>query len=227
MAGLTFTPSTRSFNAGVPAGFSFRILSTDGKAFKTFHPEQTQLMHLYLIRSDLTGFQHLHPTMATDGTWTASMPALQPGTYRAYVAFVAVASSGDTASLLLGDTVTVAGNGSPVTLPSPTTSTQVDGYTITVDGSPLTAGSPGNVTFTIAKAGVPVTDLQPYMGAFGQLSGVHEGNLAMSYPLAQGDAKGPSLTFSANPAESGNWRLFLQFQTAGTVHTAAITISVR
>jgi hypothetical protein len=230
-AGLTFTPSTRSLNSAESATFSFRIIGPDGKAFTTFHPEQTKPMHLYLIRSDLTGFQHLHPSMASDGTWTASVPPLQPGTYRAYVAFVAVASSGDQASLVLGDKVTVAGTGSPVALPAPATTTQVDGYTVTTGGSPLTAGTAGSLSFVIAKAGVPVTDLQPYMGAFGQLAAVHDGDMALTYPLAQGDATaahgGPSLTFAAMPGEAGNWRLFLQFQTAGAVHTGAITVTVQ
>jgi hypothetical protein len=228
MAGLTFTPSTTSLNAAGPATFGFRIIGTDGKAFTTFHAEQTQLMHLYLIRADLTGFQHLHPTMASDGTWTASLQPLQPGVYRAYVAFVAVAGSGDTASLLLGDKITVAGTSSPIALPGPASTTQVDGYTVTVSGPSLTAGTGGNLNFTITKAGAPVTDLQPYMGASGQLTGFHDGDLALTYPLAQGDAKGgPSLTFAAKPTESGNWRLFLQFQTAGSVHIAAITAAVR
>jgi hypothetical protein len=230
-AGLTFTPSTTTLAPDAATAFSFRIIGPDGKAFTTFHPEQTQLMHLYLIRSDLTGFQHLHPTMASDGTWTASVGPLQPGTYRAYVAFVAVSSSGDTASLVLGDKITVTGSSAVVGLPAPATTTQVDGYALAMVGTPLTAGSTGSVTFLVKKAGLLVTDLEPYMGSFGQLTAVHEGDLALTYPLAQGDAKtglgGPSLSFTAAPAKAGNWRMFIQFQTGGTVHTAAITVTVQ
>jgi len=188
-------------------------------------------MHLYLIRSDLSGFQHLHPTMANDGTWTASVGPLQPGAYRAYVAFVAVSSSGDTASLILGDKVTVTGTGAAVGLPAPSTTTQVDGYSLTMVGTPLTAGATGSVTFLVKKAGLLVTDLEPYMSSFGQLTAVHEGDLALTYPLAQGDAKtglgGPSLSFTAAPAKAGNWRMFIQFQTGGAVHTAAITVAIQ
>jgi hypothetical protein len=230
-AGLTFTPSTTTLAPDEATAFSFRIVDSDGKAFTTFHPEQTQLMHLYLIRSDLSGFQHLHPTMANDGTWTASVGPLQPGTYRAYVAFVAVASSGDTASLVLGDKVTVTGTGSAVALPAPSTTTQVDGYNLAIVGTALTAGTTGSVTFLVKKAGLLVTDLEPYMGSFGQLTAVHAGDLALTYPLAQGDATtghgGPSLSFTAAPAEAGTWRMFIQFQTGGTVHTAAITVTVQ
>ena len=34
-----------------------------------------------------------------------------------------------------------------------------------------------------------------------------------------------TLTVTANLAESGPYRMFIQFQTAGTLHTAALTIS--
>ena len=30
----------------------------------------------------LTGFQHLHPTLASDGTWTAEVDLAEPGAWR-------------------------------------------------------------------------------------------------------------------------------------------------
>jgi hypothetical protein len=41
-----------------------------------------------------------------------------------------------------------------------------------------------------------------------------------------GDHGGPTLSFEAMLTKSGACRLFLQFQTAGTLHTAAISLSV-
>jgi hypothetical protein len=58
----------------------------------------------------------------------------------------------------------------------------------------------------------------------------HESDLAFAYLPPQGDAKatqgGPTLSFVAAPSVAGNWRLFLQFQTGGTLHTGAITMTV-
>jgi hypothetical protein len=228
-AGLTFTPSTTALSQG-GTSFSFRIMGTDGKAFTKFAPEHTQLMHLYLIRSDLTGFQHLHPAMAGEGTWSVSLESLQPGSYRAYVAFVAVSGGGDQAFLVLGAKLTVAGTAVTSTLPAPATTAQVDGYMVTLGGPVPASGTTGNITFTITKAGVPVTDLQPYLGSYAQLAAVHDGDLAFSYPQPLGDSSaghgGPTLGFAAAPGEAGNWRLFLQFQAAGGVHTAEITVTV-
>ena len=92
------------------------------------------------------------------------------------------------------------------------------------------AGATGSVSVTVTRAGSPVTDLQPYLGSFGQAVAAHVGDLAFAYMQPQGNTKvgtgRPSLTFAAAPGESGSWRLFLEFQTAGTVHTTAITIAV-
>jgi hypothetical protein len=69
-----------------PSAPSFMI-THGGVPVTAFLPEQTKLMHFYLIRSDLTGFQHVHPTMDPDGTWTAPTTSITPGAYRIYVQF--------------------------------------------------------------------------------------------------------------------------------------------
>lgn len=228
--GLTFTPSTSSLEPGQQTVYSFRIVDSHGKPFTTFLPEQTKLMHLYLIRSDLTAFQHVHPTMSSNGTWTAAIQTLEPGAYRAYAVFIAYDSAGDQVPLVLGDNVTVTGTPATVALPPPSTTTEVDGYTVTVTGSHLTVGAPGSATITISRNGSPVTDLQPYLGAYADVVAAHDGDLAFAYFLPQGTVKGdhggPSISFVAAPAKAGNWRLFVQFQTGGAVHTGALTIAI-
>jgi hypothetical protein len=178
----------------------------------------------------LTAFQHVHPTMSPDGTWTASLQALQPGAYHAYAAFTAYDSGGDQIPLVLGEALTVTGAASTVAPPPPSATTEVDGYTVTVTGSPLTAAKLGTATFTISKGGSPVNNLQPYLGSYADVVAVHEGDLAFAYFIPQGTPNGthggPSVRFVAAPAEAGNWRLFLQFQTGGVVHTAALTVAI-
>jgi hypothetical protein len=228
-SGLTFTTTTTSLPAGQQTPFTFRIAGSDGKPVTTFAPDQTKLMHFYLIRSDLTGFQHIHPTMAADGTWTAPVQALQPGSYRAYAAFIATDSAGKQTPLVLGDKLSVAGTASTTPLPPASGTTQVDGYTLTVGGNAM-AGMTHTLTVTVAKDGKPVTDLQPYLDTYAHLTAVHEGDLAFAHLHPQGsvngDHGGPTLTFESTLPKAGNWRLFIQFQTAGTVHTAAITLTV-
>jgi hypothetical protein len=188
-------------------------------------------MHFYLVRSDLTGYQHVHPTMAADGTWSAPLAAVRPGAYRAYASFIAKDPMGKATALVLSDAITVPGSGSAseTPLPGPSTTASVDGYVLSLAGQPM-AGMEHTLKVTVSKDGKPVTDLQPYLDAYAHLTAFRQGDLAFAHlhpeGTANGDHGGPTLTFHAEFAQSGTYRLFLQFQTAGTLHTAAFTLAV-
>jgi hypothetical protein len=229
--GFTLVPSSTS--AGLPANqpvsISFQIEDFKGMAVTSFQDDQTKLMHFYLVRSDLTGFQHVHPTMATGGTWTANLAAMAPGTYRAYASFITDNSSGTAVALVLSRQFTVTGTASTTPLPAASRTAEVDGYTVTLAGD-LMAGMEHILTATITKNGAPVTDLQPYLDTYAHLTAFHQGDMAFAHLHPQGtvngDHGGPTLTFDAAMAASGNYRLFLQFQTGGVVHTAEFTVPV-
>ena len=229
-SGFTFTPVTSVLPAAKFASFRFRIQAADGSPVTTFELDQTKLMHFYLVRSDLTGFQHVHPTMAADGTWAALLGSVQPGSYRAYASFVVKGTAGAAVPLVLSRSLTVpGGSAKPTPLPAPAAGTQVDGYTVKLDTAQVMAGMDQPLTVSVSKGGHPVTDLQPYLDTYAHLTAVHEGDLAFTHlhpqGLVNGDHGGPTLSFAADLPMAGNWRLFLQFQTAGTVHTAAVTLS--
>jgi hypothetical protein len=229
--GFSLVPSdtTATLPANQALSLSFRIEDSTGMAVTSFEDDQTKLMHFYLVRSDLSGFQHVHPTMAAGGTWTANLAAMAPGTYRAYASFITKNSSGTAVALVLSKQFTVAGTVSSTALPAAATTTEVDGYTVTLAGD-LMAGMEHTLSATITKNGAAVTDLQPYLDTYAHLTAFHEGDMAFAHLHPQGsvngDHGGPTLTFEATMAESGNYRLFLQFQTGGVLHTAAITINV-
>ncbi len=229
-SGLRFAADASSLPAGQPASFQFRILGADGKPVIVFEPDQTKLMHFYLIRSDLTGFQHIHPSMSADGTWTSQLAPAQPGTYRAYTSFITKDASGRTVPLVLSQPVTVPGATTVTPLPAASATTQVDGYTLTLSGDQVMAGREHTLTVTVSKDGQPVTDLQPYLDTYAHLTAFHDNDLAFAHlhphGTVNGDHGGPALSFEAMLPKAGNWRLFLQFQTAGVLHTAAVTLPV-
>ncbi|GJF34689.1 hypothetical protein KNE206_73890 [Kitasatospora sp. NE20-6] len=230
-AGYRLTAQDAAVPAGTAADYRFAITGPDGKAVTDFAVDQTKQMHFYAIRSDLTGFQHLHPTMAPDGTWSASLAALAPGTWRTYASFTPDSGDGKGTALVLSRTTTVAGaaTGTGTALPPASVTAQADGYTVTVTGD-LMANMAHGMTVGIAKDGKPVTDLQPYLDTYAHLTAFHEGDMAFAHlhpeTTVNGDHGGPDLSFHAEFARSGNWRLFLQFRTAGQLHTAALTLKV-
>jgi len=213
--------------SGLPMPITFTI-TKNGKAVTAFDPEQTKLMHLYLIRSDLTGFQHLHPAMAADGTWSATPATVVIGSYRVYVQFLPHADA-KVGALVLSRPFTVTGNPAPTApMPMPSDRGTVDGYTVTVVGMPK-AGTETPLKITISKAGVPVTDLQPYLDTYAHVTAIHAGDLAFAHLHPNGTASGahggPTLTVNADLPAAGTYRMFVQFQTGGVLHTAALTIS--
>lgn len=228
-SGFRLVSRTPSLPSGQPASFQFRIVDTAGAPVTRFEPDQTKLMHFYLIRSDLTGFQHIHPTMGGDGAWTAALAPSVPGTYRAFAQFIATDATGRPVPAVLSQPLTIPGPASTTPLPAAATTTRVDGYTLTLADDRLMAGMSHELTVTVSKDGRPVTDLQPYLDTYAHLTAFHDGDLAFAHlhPHGQvnGDHGGPTLSFEAALPEPGNWRLFLQFQTGGVLHTAAATVA--
>ncbi|MGW2547770.1 hypothetical protein ACWC5I_44605 [Kitasatospora sp. NPDC001574] len=214
--------------AGRAVAYAFTLTGPDGRTVTEFVEHQTRKLHFYAIRSDLTGFQHLHPVMAPDGTWTADLAALGPGGWRMYASFLPDARSRRGSEIVLSRTVTVPGEAVPVRLPAPAGTTTVDGYTVALRSEP-TAGA-HRLTATVSRDGRPVDALQPYLGSYAHLTAFHEGDRALAHlhptDRVDGDHGGPDLTFYAMFGRPGNWRVFLQFQTEGRLHTAELTLGV-
>lgn len=211
---------------GMAMPLTFTITKV-GRAVTEFDLEQTKRMHFYLIRYDLSGFQHLHPSMNAAGMWSVTPAALGAGHYRIYTQFLphADASAG---ALVLSRPLTIDGSAAPATaLPAAGTSTTVDGYTVTLAGA-LKGGAESPLRITITRGAVPVTDLQPYLDTYAHVTAIHAGDLAFAHLHPDGTATmaggGPTLMVHADLPEAGTYRVFIQFQTAGIVHTAPITL---
>jgi hypothetical protein len=228
-SGLTLRPLTSSAPAGQASLYRFRIVQGGGTPLTSYQTSQTRLLHFYLVRDDLTGFEHLHPALAPDGTWTVAIRPADAGSYRVFTQFTG-APAGKAISLVLSRPLTVTGPASPpAPLPAPAATTQAGGYTLAITGSPR-AGIPAPLTVTVSRNGKPVTDLQPYLGTYAHLTAFHQGDLAFAHlhpsGTVNGDHGGPALHFDAVLPEPGSYRLFLQFQASGSLRTAQVTLPV-
>ena len=177
------------------------------------------------MRRDLSGFQHVHPSLGADGTWSVPLAVAAPGRYRVFADF---RPAGRDEGLTLGADVPAPGDYRPAALPAVSRTASVDGYTVTLGGD-LTPGTSSELTLTVAKDGVPVGDLQPYLGAYGHLVALRDGDLAYLHVHpdgAPGDgrtAAGPQIRFFAEVPSAGTYRLYLDFQHQGRVRTAEFT----
>jgi hypothetical protein len=222
--------------------YQFRILGPDGTPQTSFLWDQTKLLHLLVIRADFTGFAHVHPTLAPNGTWTVRLPLAEPGPYQIYTDFLLKDAQGQPRHLVLRRPLTVPGpfKLSPV-IPAPSMTAKGDGYDITF----LKAPRAWTVMLLPARVsrddGSPVTNLEPYLAVFAHFTAFKESDdlYGHAHPLEYAGAGregwpqltnirgGPTLTFHAEFPGSGDYRAFVEFQVAGVLHTASFTLHVQ
>ncbi len=223
--GFTLTPTASTLTAGTVDDFAFRITGPDGATATAFDEEHTKRLHLIVVGRDTTGYQHLHPTMDPDGTWRTSLDLPAGGVYRAFAGFTPTGGAPTT----LGADLSVAGVYEPVGH-DPSRVTEVGGYQVRLDGDLIAGGlSPlacvdrhqGRCTGH-RPAALPRRLRTPRRAAR------HRPGLSARAPRRQpGDGRtlaGPQIRFVAEVPSSADYRLFLDFQPAGTVHTAEFTV---
>jgi hypothetical protein len=220
-AGYTLDIGSKTFEAGREERFEFRILNQSGRAVRRdFDEQHEEPMHLIIVRRDMLHYQHLHPSLGTDGTWSIDFALPEPGVYRAFADF----SVGGRA-LTLGADLTVPGNLEFTHLPDPSGGAHTEDYEVTFDTRVLSAGTESSLTFHIRASGQDVEQLEPYLGALGHLVALREGDLAFLHVHPTGGA-GSQIKFHAVFPSLGRYRMFLQFSHKGRVRTAAFTIEI-
>ncbi|MFH8490743.1 hypothetical protein [Streptomyces longisporoflavus] len=197
-----------------------------GRNVTAYEKEHDKELHLIVASQDLRTYRHLHPTRAADGTWSTPVELPEAGGYRVFADFK---PEGEKEGLTLGADLAVAGRYAPGALPASGPTSEVDGYEVSLKGG-LKPGKSSDVTLNVEKNGRPVTDLQPYLGAYGHLVALRSGDLAYLHvhPTGEpGDGKtepGPGVSFKATAPSTGSYRLFLDFKHEGKVRTAAFTV---
>ena len=227
LEGYVLSPVEAPGVVGAAGELRFRILDAAGAPVTEYTTAHDKDLHLIVVRSDGSQFRHVHPTRdEATGTWSLPWEWADAGTYRVFADFTPAGA--DAPSLTLTRTVQVAGEFTPVA-PQPTQTAQVDGFTVTLDGD-LTAGSAKDLTLTVTQDGKPVTALEPYLGAFGHLVALRDGDLAYLHVHAKGEEpeagekSGPEIEFAAEAPTAGRYFLYLDFQVDGQVHTAEFVV---
>jgi hypothetical protein len=214
--GLTLQLARTRFQRDTPSNLAFRIVDRRGRTVSDFDVEHTKRMHVIVVRRDMTGFQHLHPTQAADGTWSVPVTLRDAGSYRVFADF-----SANGTPLTLADDLTVDGEVRSRDLPAPVGSVDVDGLRVTLGKGASRVGAESQLAFAVTRDGKPV-EVQEYLGARGHLVALRQGDLAFLHVHPDED----SLKFMATFPTAGAYRLFLQFKVDGRVHTAAFTQEV-
>lgn len=225
--GYVLSPIAAPAVVGEAGELSFQIQDSAGDPVSEYTTAHDKELHLIVVRSDGSRFQHVHPVLdESTGTWSLPWEWADAGTYRVFADFTTAGP--DAVNLTLSRTVQVAGAFTPVTA-EPSRTDEVDGFTVSLEGN-VVAGVASELTIAISRDGKPVTALEPYLGAFGHLVALREGDLAFLHVHAEGDepqpgdTAGPAIVFFAEAPTAGRYLLYLDFQVDGEVHTAEFVV---
>lgn len=203
----------------------FSIIGPDERPVTAFATTHDKKLHLIAVRRDTGRFQHVHPTMNADGVWSARI-TLTPGTWRIFADF---RPTGRSTSLTLGTDLSVPGGHTPHPTPTPSRVAHVGTDTVTLTGD-LIPGRESTLTARVTSNGSAVTDLEPYLAAYGHLVALRVGDLAYLHVHPEGTpgdgttAPGPDIVFATTAPSVGRYRLFLDYRRNGVVRTAEFTL---
>lgn len=226
-AGYTLTGLRAPASPGEQGELAFGITDAAGAPLTDYETSHERDLHLIVVRTDGAHFRHVHPVIDDRGEWSLPFAFDAAGTYRVFADFVP-AGHGETVTLTT--TVEVAGGFAPEPRTSDATAATVDGITVEVEGE-LVAGAERELVFTVTRDGEPVTTLEPYLGAYGHLVALRQGDLAYLHvhPMGEpGDGvteAGPEISFMATAPTAGRYLLYLDVQLDGAVHSVPLVLT--
>lgn len=218
--GLRLEASDTRIDSGADLEWSYEIRDEEGVVTE-FEETHDQLAHLILVRRDLTRFQHLHPELGEDGTWSMEFSLPDPGAYRA---FVDVLVEGRPTTL--GVDLLASGPADYEMPPASTREATADGYDVAMSPEDVPPAESVPLEFEIRDDG-GVVPLEPYLGALGHLVALRDGDLAyLHVHPEETDPEDGRVRFAVRFPTAGRYRLFLQAKPRGELITASFDVRI-
>ena len=217
------TPGT----VGEDGELRFSVLDESGAPVLEFTEEHEKELHLIVVREDGSEFRHVHPELDAEGTWSLPWTWNEAGSYRVFADFIPAAAD---QGLTLTRSVNVSGDFQPVPAVEELRSAQSGEYDVELVGD-LTAGGSSTLSVEVTQDGRPVTTMQPYLGAFGHLVALRDGDLAYLHVHPEGaepepgELSGPTVEFATEAPTPGRYLLYFDFQIDDEIHSASFVLS--
>lgn len=220
---VKITPTPEKIEAGKAVQLSLDITENGKKApIDVVHEKK---VHMLVVNQELTWFDHIHPEEQSNGNYTVSETFPYGGKYLIYTDFKPSSASG----IVNQQELEVHGEKNTQ---SPMTANKfvsiVDGYKITlVNGDDFKTNRAQHMGFSIEKDGKYITskDITPFLGAVAHvvMIGKEDKNFMHIHPTS--NEKYP-IHGETSFEKSGIYRMWVQFQIDGKVHTADFTVNV-
>ena len=221
--------------------------------FLLFHPETGAQIkelnvvhgmpfHLFVVSRDLNHYQHIHPTQQPDGSFTVETVLPEPGQYEVFCDLFPVGGNPQVIHRSLATADPPASHsaaGSKLEVDKSLTKT-VGGirFELTLLPPQPVAGQPTLLQYSLvdAETGLPVTNLEPYLAAWGHTVALHEdatdfvhSHATKPVPAGFDRAPAPSdprIDFGTVFARPGPHRVWSQVQRNNKVVTVSFTFTV-
>jgi heavy metal-binding protein len=209
------------------------------KEFNVFH---TMPFHLFIVSHDLKHYSHIHPIQQPDGSFTIDTVLPEPGQYEIFCDLFPVGAAPQVLHRSLATADSPSANSVQTKLEADKSLTKTVGgirFELTLQPPQPVAGQPTLLSYNLvdAKTGLPVTDLQPYLGAWGHAVALRDdatdflhSHATRSVPTGTDRSRrpfsDPRIDFSAVFARPGQHRIWSQVQRNDKVVTVSFTLSV-
>lgn len=236
---FTYSASISTEPAEVKPGevvkLNFSIQDSTGKILTVNNLEvvHEKLIHLLVISDDLSYFDHIHPEQSPSGDFTVETKFPTPGKYRLYMDYTPAGAGHQLGRMEVNVEGTPA---EPAKLIADKELVKVvDGIRFEMKSDkPFTTNQPIQLSFVLSdeKTGKPITDLEPYLGAFAHFVLVNEGHSEYlhAHPLLDApspDARGgPEVGTQTLFPKPGLYKVWGQFQRSGKIYTVPMVINV-
>ena len=223
--GYTLTAVEPELERGPDQFVELRLTGPDGAPVDELDPIDSMpaAVHLFAVRRDLTGFQHVMPAPGERTSWWALL-SLTPGPWRVVVELQPKALN---RPITLGVDLTVRGDYRPEPLPPPADTITVDQVQARISGG-LSTRAGAEIAVRVSDDGEPVTDLQPSHGVPGHAVVVRPDDLAMAHRHAVSTSgTGPRLEFAGGVPQPGTYVVFVEFYRADRQHVLVYTAEAR
>ncbi len=229
------TPPNITAGSSVP--FSFKVFTAStGSLVTQFNTVHDKLAHLVIVNDKLGYYSHIHPDL-TDGQFTISTSFPADDNYRAYISFEP--KGGAEQVFAYSFVVGKGASGAPDKTVDATAAKTFGGVTASLLGGAKisavdVASGKAKLTFHFAdSAGKPVTNLYPYLAAFGHLVMINTDTYSYLHvhplivPFGPEETSGPDVEFMVmGNIQPGIYKLFGQFNPNKQLITVPYTIEV-
>ena len=216
---------------GGSSGLTMVVRDPDtGERVSRFIEVHERQLHLFIISRDLTRFAHVHPQRREDGTFELQHD-MAAGEYMLIADFL---PADGTAQLVQRAVVTPGFAGPLFATSMPISSPQQEqvtgGLRIRLESESLRPRRESLLRFLLSDvdSGLPVTDLEPYLGAAGHMLIVSNDVSTAIHGHPEGIlTRGPVVTFGSVFPAPGVYKVWVQFQRRGQVVTTSFVVTVQ